>query len=51
MIALNFRPHFIMVDAVGVGMDAGNMLDLTSYKSDKRAMLAGKILVLQKRRI
>ncbi len=33
-----------------VGMDAGDMSDLTSYKSDKRAMLAGKILVVIKKK-
>lgn len=33
-----------------IGMDAGDMSDLTSYKSDKRAMLAGKILVVVKKK-
>ena len=29
-----------------IGMDSGNMLDLTSFRSNKRAMLAGKVLVV-----
>ena len=27
-------------------MDAGNMLDLSCYKEEKRAMLAGKLLAV-----
>ena len=29
-----------------IGMDAGNMLDLSCYKEEKRAMLAGKLLAV-----
>ncbi|SFD07814.1 hypothetical protein SAMN02910398_03981 [Butyrivibrio sp. YAB3001] len=29
------------INAYLIGVDAGNMSDLTSYKSDKRAMLGG----------
>lgn len=38
------------INAYLIGMDAGNMSDLTSYKSDKRAMLGGKILVVVKKK-
>ena len=33
-----------------IGMDAGNMLDLSGYKEDKRAMLAGKLLAVFKKK-
>ncbi len=33
-----------------VGMDAGNMLDLSAYKSEKRAMLAGKLVAVFKKK-
>ncbi len=33
-----------------IGMDAGNMLDLTGYKEEKRAMLAGKLLAVFKKK-
>ena len=33
-----------------IGMDAGNMQDLSGYKSDKRNMLAGKLLAAFKKK-